>query len=290
MDSTPDPKSTKDVLAARADEQLSRVHEQIARADEQLAHVTEQLAKLERDGTGGPSPEPTPQQPPERPAGGKPARRGLIGIGLLSAACIVGVAGLVSQSSRGGVKPGVTHWAPQLVSASSLPPEHQSSPTQPGPPSVQVAAAKEVTAQAAPPALTAPQDAAPTAATPTAATPTTAGAGPTATAAAPTAAGTDSDVAQSLQTMARDLTKLQQGIAELRAKQDQMAGDYAKAIEQLKAKQEDMTRRLASVSVQNIAPRASPPPPARPSPPRRARERERPLPPPVYWDYYDDSW
>ena len=94
---------------------------------------------------------------------------------------------------------------------------------------------------------------------------------------------------QSLQTMARDLTKLTQNIAELKAKQDQMASDYAKAIDQLKAKQDDMTRRLASVSVQNVAPRASPPP-ARPSPPRRTHERERPLPPPVYWDYYDDQW
>jgi hypothetical protein len=89
--------------------------------------------------------------------------------------------------------------------------------------------------------------------------------------------------------MARDLTKLTQNIAELKAKQDQMASDYAKAIDQLKAKQDDMTRRLASVSVQNVAPRASPPP-ARSSPPRRTHERERPLPPPVYWDYYDDQW
>ena len=295
MDSTPDPKSTKDVLVARADEQLSRVHEQIARADEQLAQVTEQLAKMEHHGTGtrGTAPEPVPEPPPATPALGKPepgkpapekpARRGVIGIGLLSAACIVGiaVAAVVSQSSRGGVRPGVTGRAPQPVSASSLPPENQPLATRPDPSPVQMAAATGVTAQAA------PQDATPTAA---GAAPNAASAGPTAAAAAPpTAAGNDSGLTQSLQTMARDLTKLQQGIAELKAKQDQMAGDYAKAIEQLKARQEDMTRRLANVSVQSVAPRASPPP-ARPSPPRRARERERPLAPPVYWDYYDDTW
>jgi hypothetical protein len=271
MSSTEDPKSTKDVLVARADEQLSHAYEQIARADEQLARVTEQLAKMERDGTGAPSSEPAAQ-----PSRGRPSRRRLIGICLLSAACIFGVAvaGLVSQSSRGGgPKLTVTRWVPQLVSTSSLPPEKPPLPAQSDPPSVQVAVAEEVTAQAAHLAESAPQDAAPTA---------------TATAAAsPTAGGTNPELTQSLQAMARDLTKLEQSIAELKAKQDQMASDYAKAIEQLKAKQSDLTRRIANISAQNAGPRAPPP---RPTPPRRARERERPLTPPVYWDYYDEPW
>ncbi len=286
MDPTPDPKSTKDILVARADEQLSHVREQIARADEQLARVTEQLAKMERGGTGDPSPAPAPpsestppSEPAPQPSSGRPARRGLIGIWLLSAACIVGIAAaaLVSQSSRGGIKLDVSRWAPQLVSTSSLPPEKPPLPAQPDPPPVQVAAAQEVTAQAvsaqaAPLAQTAPQDAAPTATAPA----------PTTAVAAPAAPGTDSELTQSLQTMACDLTKLEQSITELKAKQDQMANDYAKAIEQLKAKQDDMTRRLAGVSAQNAAPRVLP---ARPVLPRRARER--PLPPPVYWDYYE---
>lgn len=297
MDSTPDPKSTKDVLVARADEQLSHVHEQIARADEQLARVTEQLAKMERDGTANPSPEPAPQPAPKPVP--RPARRGLIGIGVLSAVCIFGivVAALASQLSRGGIKSTVTRWAPQLVSTSSLPPEKPPLPAQPDPPPIQVAAAEGVTAQAAPQpasptapaAQTAPQDAAPTAA-----------------AAAPAAAGSNSELTQSLQAMARNLTKLEQSIAELKTKQDQMASDYAKAIEQLKAKQdqmasdrakaieqlkarqEGMTRRLSSVSAHNSAPRASPPP--RLALPRRAQERERPLTPPEYWDDYYEPW
>src|ERR1700748_1755437 len=74
MDSTPDPKSTKDVLVARADEQLSRVHDQISQADEQLARVTEQLAKMERDGAGGPSPGSAPPSPPQQPPPAGPAR------------------------------------------------------------------------------------------------------------------------------------------------------------------------------------------------------------------------
>jgi hypothetical protein len=270
MSSTEDPKSTKDALVARADEQLSHAYEQIARADEQLARVTEQLAKMERDGTGAPSSEPA-AQPPR----GRPVQRRLIGICLLSAACIFGVAvaGLVSHSSRGGPKLTITRWVPQLVSTSSLSPEKPPLPAQPNPPSVQVAAAEEVTAQAAHLAESAPQDAAPTA---------------TATAAAsPTAGGTNPELTPSLQAMARDLAKLEQSLAELKAKQDQMASDYAKALEQLKAKQADMTRRIANISVQNAGPRAPPP---RPTPPRRARERERPLTPPVYWDYYDEPW
>jgi hypothetical protein len=283
MDSTPDPKSTKDVLVARADEQLSHVREQIARADEQLARVTEQLAKMEREGTSPPSPAsaPQPPPPPAAPASEKPARRGLIGVWLLSAACIFGivVAALVSQSSRGGVKLGATHLAPQLVSTSSVPPEKPPLATQPDPPSVQTAAAEGVTAQAAKLAQTAPQDAAPA---PLATAPVPAPV--PAPAPAPAAAGTDPELTQSLQTMAHDLTKLEQSIAALKAKQDQMASDYAKAIEQLKAKQDDMTRRLTNVSAQNVAPRASLAP-ARPSMPRRVRER--PLtPPPVYWDDY----
>lgn len=274
MDSTPDPKSTKDVLVARADEQLSHVYEQIARADEQLARVTEQLAKMERADTDNPSSEPAPQ-----PSREKPTRRSLIGIGLLLAACIFGVvvAALVSQPSRRGIKLAATRLTPQLVSTSSLPTEKPPLPAQPDPPSVQVAAAEGVAAQAAPLAQTPSQGAVPTAA----------GAAPAATAAAPTAAGTDPELTRSLQTMTRDLAKLEQSIAELKAKQDQMASDYAKAIEQLKARQEDMTRRLASVSVRSAAPRASPPPP-RLSLPRRVRER--PLTPPVYWDDYYEPW
>jgi hypothetical protein len=275
MSSTEDPKSTKDVLVARADEQLSHVHEQLARADEQLARVSEQLAKMEREGTAAPSSESAPQ-----PSRRRPARRRLIAVCLVSAACIFGilVAAFGWHSFRSGLRLTITRWAPRLVSTSSLPPEKPRLAAQPDPPSVQMAAADGVAAQAPLLAESAPHDAAPTGTT----------AAPAAAAAPPAGAGTNPELTQSLQTMARDLTKLQQSIAELKAKQDQMASDYAKAIEQLKAKQEEMTRRLANVSAQNAAPR---PPPPRPAPPRRARERERPLtPPPVYWDYYDEPW
>jgi len=105
MNSTP---NTKDVLIARADEQLARVYEQIARADEQIACVSEQFSKIGRDAAQ----DPVGSQPPR----GRPARRGLIG--LLSAVCIVGivVAAFVLQSSHGGVMLIGGQSAQQLIS------------------------------------------------------------------------------------------------------------------------------------------------------------------------------
>src|SRR6516225_3781822 len=108
--------NTKDVLIARADEQLARVHERIASADEEIARVTKQLSKMERDDARNPSARPTPQ--------GKSAAPGSIGllpIGLLLAACLV-LAGLVSQLSRDGVARIAARWMPQRISKSLSPP------------------------------------------------------------------------------------------------------------------------------------------------------------------------
>ena len=82
------------------------------------------------------------------------------------------------------------------------------------------------------------------------------------------------ELAQLLQTMARDLTNVEQGIEQLKASQEQMALDNAKAVEQLKASQEQMTRLIAKASEQNLLPKTSAPlPPAAP-PPRRASRVE----------------
>ena len=162
----------------------------------------------------------------------------------------------------------VARWAPQLVS--TLPPENPPLPTQPAPPTVQVAAAEAAPPQATLLAQTAPQDAA-----------------PTATAAPP-------DQTQLLQTMARDLANLERNIEQLKANQQQMASDNSKAIAELKASQEEMKRVLAKVSEQN-PPRASPPP-TQPAPTLRkpertlqsSRARARPRYYPREWIY--DDW
>jgi hypothetical protein len=71
-----------------------------------------------------------------------------------------------------------------------------------------------------------------------------------------------------------------------------MASDNAKAIEQLKTKQEDTARLLAKVSEPGALPKTSPPS-AEPTQPPRARTRpqaprRRQYPP--RWQYYDDEW
>jgi hypothetical protein len=120
--------------------------------------------------------------------------------------------------------------------------EKPESPAQPGPSGIQLAAATPVLPQSMPSAQTALQDVTP--------------------AAAPTAL----ELAQLLQTMARDLANVEQGIGQLKANQEQAARDNAKITEELKASQEQMTRLIAKVSEhnkvseQNLRPRTSAPP------------------------------
>ena len=261
MNSTPTPKAIEphNALIASADEQLAHAYEQIVGADEELARLSEQLAKMERDAARPPSAGPGPQSPPRRPA-----LRALVGLPL--AACIV-IAALVLQSSYGGgAKLVVARWAPQLVSAPSLPPENAPLPAQPAPSIVEVAAAEAAPPQATPLAQTAPQDA------------------------APTATAALADHTQLLQTMARDLANVERNIEQLKANQQQMASDNSKVIGELKASQEEMKRALAKVSEQN-PPKASAPAtqraPAFRKPERPPQARARPRYP-REWIY--DEW
>ena len=68
--------------------------------------------------------------------------------------------------------------------------------------------------------------------------------------AAPAAAAAPPDQTQLLQTIARDLANLERTIEQLRANQQQMASDNAKAIGELKASQDEMKRALAKASDQ----------------------------------------
>jgi hypothetical protein len=104
-----------DVLIARLEERLAHAYEQIAHRDEQLTRLTEQLSGLEHDVARHRLAVVEP-----RPAPGRPALRGLIG--LLVAACIF-TAAFVSQSSHGtAAMQTIARWAPQLVSSLPLPP------------------------------------------------------------------------------------------------------------------------------------------------------------------------
>ena len=258
MNSTP---NTKDDLISRADEQIARAYEQLARADEELARVSEQISKIGRDAVHEPSVG-SAAQPPHR----RLARRGLVG--LLSAACIVGIVAFVLQSSHGGVMLIGAQWAPQLISTPSLPSKTPPFPAQPDPSPVQVTAAEAAPPQAAPLSHSGPQDAA-------------------------TAASAASDLTQLLQKMTGDIANLEQAMEQLKAKQDQIASDNAKAVEQLKTKQEDTARLLAKVSEQSALPKTSPPS-AGPTQSPQARMQPAPPPrrqqPPRRLYYYDDEW
>ena len=222
MNSTTVPKAIApdDVVVARADERLVHAYDQIARADEQLARLNEQLARLESEAKHQPSAVVVP-----RPSRGGRALRGFIG--LILAAGIFAFA-FVSQSSYGdAAKSTVARWAPQLM-ASSPWMEKPEEPAQPVSSGVQLAAATPALPQSIASAQTAAQDVAPTAAAPTTA-----------------------ELAQLLQTMARDLANVEQGIAQLKANQEQAVRDNAKATEELKASQEQMTRLIARLSEHN---------------------------------------
>jgi hypothetical protein len=272
MNSTP---NTKDVLIARADEQLERVREQIASADEEIARVTEQLSKMERDDARNPSatpgddarsPSASPDPQPPRGKSAGPGSTDLLPIGLLLAACLV-VAALVSYLFRDGVTLIAARWTPQRVSTSFSQSTNPPLSAQPGP-SFELITAEAAPAQAVPLARTGPQDA------------------------APAAAGI-SELMQLQQATARDVANLKQEIEQLRVKQDRIATDNSNAIEQLKAKQEDTARVLAKISEQSALPKTSPP---SAGPPLMPQARMRPQAPPPRrqhrprWQYYDDEW
>jgi hypothetical protein len=139
------------------------------------------------------------------------------------------------------------------------PRENSGLPAEPTPPADQAdaaatAPAQSAPAQPAPPAQTAAEAAAPTAAL-------------------------SPESTQLLQSMARDLATVEQGIEQLKASQEQLVRDNAKLAEQIKANQERMTRvLLAKSSEQNLRPKL----PARPPLPtiREMREPVSTLPPP----------
>jgi len=272
MNSTP---NTKDVLMARADEQLARVRERIASADEEIARVTEQLSKMERDDASNPSARPgddarnpSARLGPQPPRGKStvPGPIGLLPIGMLLAACLA-VAALVSQLSRDGVMLIAARWMPQRVSTSFSPPTNPPQSAQPSP-SFKLTTAEAAPVQAAPLARSGPQDAEPSVAR-------------------------VSELTQLQQATARDVANLKREIEQLKVNQDQIATDNSKAIEQLKAKQEDMARLLAKVSEQSALPKTSPPS-AGPTQSPQARMRPQAPSPrrqyPPRWQYYDDEW
>jgi hypothetical protein len=207
-------------------------HVLVARADEELAHAYEQITcadeQIARAEEQLSKLEHDAARRGNRPLLGGRAVRGFTGLTLTACVC---VAAFVWQSPSYGdaARQIIARWAPQLVPVSSL--TLESLPAQPSPPTVQATAAKTAPPQPAP--LAQPEIVAPTAAA----------------------------LTQLLQSMARDIATVGQGIEQLKASQQQMARDNANAVEQLKASQEQMARVIAKASEQNLRPKVSALPP-----------------------------
>ena len=214
MDTTlnPNQAAPRHVLLTRADDEVGHAYEEIKRADEELARAHEKLLKLEREAVPG-----------NRSLFDRPAVRGLTG--LLLAVC-VGVAAIGWQSSYGDVaKEIVGRWVPQRVVTSPPPLENTGLTAQPSPPTVQAVVEKTTSPQPPLLAQAPPEDVAPTA-----------------------AATLSPELTQLLQSMARDLATLGQGIEQIKASQEQLARDNAHTAEQLKVSQEQLARVIAKPS------------------------------------------
>jgi hypothetical protein len=212
MHSTPNPKQTDPrdfLLIAPEDEELSNL------AHDAMRYSSAQT-RMGSDFSAGP---PIPlvdltfrpaavnnvEVPGDRPSIGRRAVRAFIRF--LWVACIGG-AGVAWQFYGDAAKQIVAKWAPQFVLILSPPLENPRLPEQPTPPAVQASATKA-----------APPQPAPLAQTPTEGI-------------APTAAALSPESAQLLQSMARDLATAGQEIEQLKASQEQMFRDVAKASEQ----------------------------------------------------------
>lgn len=250
MSSTPNPTAVDptDVLVARADERLAQVYEQLAQADEQIARVTEQISRLDQDTLDHPS-----VDLGRLPLRDRPLLRGLLG--LLLATCIF-VAAFILQSSYGdAAKPIIARWVPQIILASSSSLQKLESPAQPKQSTVQLVAAEPAPPQQAPQGQTVPHEV------------------------SPAAAPVSPEPSQLLQTITHDLANLAQEIEQLKATQQQVAGDNAKAIaeikagqdqaardnaraaEVLRASQEQLKQLIAKASEQSLRPKVSAPEP-----------------------------
>lgn len=192
-------------------------------------------------------------------------------IGFATGACIV-LAAIAWQSPYGVAARGmIQSWAPQLASRSSPPRVAAAAVDQANSPGVDLASAQS----AAPEAAAAVQATAPQA------VPAAAPAAPAAEQAATPAADEQAaapapaaDQTQRLQTMTRDVARLEQEVEQLKAGQAQMARDNAATAEQLKTMQEKMARaslrppeqHLAKMPVASRRPAAAPAPIRKPAP------------------------
>ena len=208
MHSTPNPKQTDPrdfLMIAPEDKELSNL------AHDAMCYSSAQT-RMGSDFSAGPPIPPVDltfrpaavnnvEVPGDRPSIGRRAVRAFIRF--LWVACIGG-AGVAWQFYGDAAKQIIAKWAPQFVLILSPPLENPRLPEQPTPPAVQASATKAAPPQPAPLAQTSTEG----------------------------AAALSPESAQLLQSMARDLATAGQEIEQLKASQEQMFRDVAKASEQ----------------------------------------------------------
>ena len=217
MNSTPSPDQTDPRNVAIA--ALKEACKQIGPGDDQLVGLKEQVSKLEQGAAG----DPFDQQKRaavllRRSSRGRLASLWLIGVAVVAS---LSVAAFAWQSYGDAAKQAIARWAPERVSLVK-----QESPPEPQPPRFEVTTADAALPPPAAPAQTPPQDV------------------------PPKVAPMSPELAQSFQTIARELANLEHGIEQLKTDQEQMARDNAKAIEQFKASQEQAAHDNANGTVQ----------------------------------------
>src|SRR6266851_6493016 len=176
-------------------------------------------------------------------------------IGFLLAVCLA-VAASLWQSHGDAAKQIVARWVPQFALTSSSPQQSPALAEQPGPSAVQASAANAAAAQPVPPAQTATEGVAAASAT------------------------LSPESTQLLQSMAGDLAHAEQEIEQLKASQQQMSRDFAKASEAkvseakvpearasgAKASEQNLRSRLSAAVRRSAAASARKPMPPLPSP------------------------
>jgi hypothetical protein len=217
MNSTPSPDQTDPRNVAIA--ALKEACKQIGPGDDQLVGLKEQVSKLEQGAAG----DPFDQQKRaavllRRSSRGRLASLWLIGVAVVAS---LSVAAFAWQSYGDAAKQAIARWAPERVSLVK-----QESPPEPRPPRFEVTTADAALPPPAAPAQTPPQDV------------------------PPKVAPMSPELAQSFQTIAREIANLEHGIDQLKTDQEQMASDNAKAIEQLKASQEQAAHDNANATEQ----------------------------------------
>ena len=213
MNSTPSPDQTDPHNVAIA--ALKEACKQIGPGDDQLVGLKEQVSKLEQDAAG----DPFDQQKRaavllRRSSPGRLASLWLIGVAVVAS---LSVAAFAWQSYGDAAKQAIARWAPERVLLVKQ---------EPRPPRFEVTTADAALPPPAALAQTPPQDV------------------------PPKVAPMSPELAQSFQTIAREIANLEHGIEQLRTDQEQMARDNAKAIEQLKASQEQAAHDNANATEQ----------------------------------------